>query len=55
MLGLDPDPAALWPEALEGLEPDGGRAAATATATAAAVARHCQAAIEAVGPACVAV
>jgi len=53
VLGLDPDPAALWPEALEGLEPDGGRAAATATA--AAVTRHCQAAIEAVGPACVAV
>ena len=49
MLGLDPDPAALWPAALEGdaqQEP--------AAATAAAVARHCRLAIEAAGPACVA-
>ena len=51
VLGLDPDPAALWPLALEGGEGHGDRAEATA----AAVARHCRAAIEAAGPACVAV
>ena len=50
MLGLDPDPAALWPSALTGA--DGGTAAER---TAAAVARHCRLAIEAAGPACVAV
>jgi orotidine-5'-phosphate decarboxylase len=50
VLGLDPDPAALWPSALEGV--DGGTAAER---TAAAVARHCRSAIEAAGPACVAV
>lgn len=51
MLGLDPDPAALWPEALAGL----ARGLTPAEATATAVARHCRAAIEAVGAACVAV
>ena len=50
MLGLDPDPAALWPSALEGV--DGGTAAER---TAAAVAHHCRLAIEAAGPSCVAV
>jgi orotidine-5'-phosphate decarboxylase len=50
VLGLDPDPAALWPSALEGV--DGGTAAVR---TAAAVARHCRLAIQAAGPACVAV
>ncbi len=50
MLGLDPDPTALWPSALEGA--DGGTAAQR---TAAAVTRHCRLAIEAAGPACVAV
>ena len=50
VLGLDPDPAALWPQAV------GGDAAEDpAQATAAAVARHCRAAIEAGGPSCVAV
>jgi orotidine-5'-phosphate decarboxylase len=43
VLGLDPDPARLWPVA--GAE-DGSPAEA--------VARHCRAAIEAAGPACVA-
>ncbi len=42
VLGLDPDPAALWPEA-QGDSP------------AAAVLAHCRAAIDAAGPACVAV
>ena len=50
VLGLDPDPAALWPAALEqGVDAD------PAQGTAEAVARHCVAAIEAAGPACVAV
>ena len=49
VLGLDPDPAALWPSAVEGV---GGE---PAVATAEAVVRHCAAAIEAAGPACVAV
>lgn len=51
VLGLDPDPARLWPEALAGL-PDHGTAAQRA---AAAVAAHCAALIDAAGPACVAV
>jgi len=51
VLGLDPDPAALWPLALEG----GGDGTPAAELTARAVARHCRAAIEAAGPACVAV
>jgi orotidine-5'-phosphate decarboxylase len=51
VLGLDPDPAALWPAALEGEV----RSDDIASRTAAAVTRHCQAAIEAVGSACVAV
>jgi orotidine-5'-phosphate decarboxylase len=50
VLGLDPDPSALWPSALE--RADGGSAAER---TAAAVAAHCRLAIEAAGPACVAV
>ncbi len=50
MLGLDPDPAVLWPSALEGA--DGG---STAERTAAAVATHCRMVIEAAGPSCVAV
>ena len=54
VLGLDPDPAALWPVALEG--EDGSPASGdVASRTAAAVARHCRAAIDAAGPACVAV
>jgi orotidine-5'-phosphate decarboxylase len=50
VLGLDPDPAVLWPSALEGV--DGG---SVAERTAAAVAAHCRLAIEAAGEACVAV
>jgi orotidine-5'-phosphate decarboxylase len=50
VLGLDPDPAALWPSALTGADGDG-----VATRTADAVARHCELAIEAAGGACVAV
>jgi orotidine-5'-phosphate decarboxylase len=52
VLGLDPDPAALWPGALEAVE---GTAADPADLAAAAVERHCGAAIAAAGPECVAV
>jgi orotidine-5'-phosphate decarboxylase len=55
VLGLDPDPAALWPEAVErfgGAEEDPRLARAR---TAEAVIEHCRAAIVAAGPACVAV
>ena len=66
VLGLDPDPAALWPVAFPssavsiaapGEAASGAAAAAhdVASRTAAAVARHCRAAIDAAGPACVAV
>ena len=51
VLGLDPDPAALWPVALAG-DPGAGDPAQRA---ADAVARHCAAAIDAAGAACVAV
>ncbi|MGI8585945.1 MAG: hypothetical protein ACR2KY_06020, partial [Thermoleophilaceae bacterium] len=54
VLGLDPDPAALWPMALEG-GPGAEAGGSAAELTAAAVARHCRAAIDAAGPACVAV
>jgi orotidine-5'-phosphate decarboxylase len=50
VLGLDPDPARLWPEALRAA-PDSGPPAERA---AAAVAAHCRALIDAAGPACVA-
>src|SRR5690349_482051 len=51
VLGLDPDPARLWPEAI-GAAPSEG---APAERAAAAVAAHCVALIDAAGPACVAV
>jgi orotidine-5'-phosphate decarboxylase len=51
VLGLDPDPAALWPRAVEAA----GTAGDARERTAAAVAAHCRAAIEAAGPSCVAV
>ncbi|HZB07128.1 MAG TPA: orotidine-5'-phosphate decarboxylase, partial [Thermoleophilaceae bacterium] len=53
--GLDPDPGALWPEAVERL---GGARDAPQLArvlTAEAVTEHCRAAIVAAGPACVVV
>src|SRR4051812_49484888 len=49
--GLDPDPARLWPDAVEAAPADGG----PAERAAAAVAIHCAALIAAAGPACVAV
>lgn len=58
VLGLDPDPARLWPRAVElsggagdALAPPATRAARAARA----VAVHCSLAIDAAGPACVAV
>jgi orotidine-5'-phosphate decarboxylase len=50
VLGLDPDPARLWPDAVAGA-PDAGSPAERA---AAAVRAHCAALIDAAGPACVA-
>jgi orotidine-5'-phosphate decarboxylase len=50
VLGLDPDPAALWPSP----RPSDARLA-PADAAAAAVLIHCRALIDAAGPACVAV
>jgi orotidine-5'-phosphate decarboxylase len=50
VLGLDPDPAKLWPSATATPGDDSD----VAEATARAVARHCRAAMEAAGPACVA-
>jgi orotidine-5'-phosphate decarboxylase len=58
VLGLDPDPSALWPVAVEaGSIPAAETAdpAEVAALTAAAVERHCRAAIDAAGPACVGV
>jgi len=54
VLGLDPDPAALWPSAVGDLGGRGGERFARAL-TAEAVTAHCRAAIVAAGPACVAV
>ncbi|HEY8584725.1 MAG TPA: orotidine-5'-phosphate decarboxylase [Capillimicrobium sp.] len=51
VLGLDPDPARLWPVAQAAAE---GHATA-GEAAAAAVAAHCRALVDAAGPACVAV
>lgn len=53
VLGLDPDPAALWPEAQD--EDRGATAGSVADRTAAAVERHCRAVVTAAGDACVAV
>ena len=51
VLGLDPDPARLWPQALNAVSAEG----APVDRAAAAVAAHCRLVIEAAGPACVAV
>jgi orotidine-5'-phosphate decarboxylase len=50
VLGLDPDPRCLWPEAVAAAPDDGH----PAERTAAAVVAHCAALVEAAGPACVA-
>ena len=51
VLGLDPDPARLWPAAIE----SAGEAGSPAGRAAAAVVAHCSAVIDAAGAACVAV
>jgi orotidine-5'-phosphate decarboxylase len=53
VLGLDPDPAALWPGIAERVDDAGAQHSAADTA--AAVLAHCRALIDAAGPACVAV
>jgi orotidine-5'-phosphate decarboxylase len=62
VLGLDPDPSALWPGMDEAGRGDGGRGAAAsdgasspAQRAACAVQAHCLALIDAAGPACVAI
>jgi orotidine-5'-phosphate decarboxylase len=51
VLGLDPDPARMWPQALEAAPPDGDPAVRAAEV----VVAQCVALIAAAGPACVAV
>jgi orotidine-5'-phosphate decarboxylase len=51
VLGLDPDPARLWPAAVAAAPSEGS----AAERAAAAVAGHCAAVIDAAGPACAAV
>jgi orotidine-5'-phosphate decarboxylase len=55
VLGLDPDPAALWPQALAGAESVHGAGRLGRERTAEAVAAHCRAAVASAGSACVAV
>lgn len=56
VLGLDPDPARLWPQALAGSEPQtGGGSASPAARAAQAVAAHCALLITAAAEHCVAV
>jgi orotidine-5'-phosphate decarboxylase len=55
VLGLDPDPAALWPEAVARVGGGPGAPHLARVLTAEAVTEHCRAAIVAAGPACVAV
>jgi orotidine-5'-phosphate decarboxylase len=55
VLGLDPDPAALWPQAVERLAGPPGSPHLARAHAAEAVTEHCRAAIVAAGPACVAV
>jgi orotidine-5'-phosphate decarboxylase len=55
VLGLDPDPAALWPDALARVTGGSDAPHLARARTAEAVTEHCRAAIVAAGPACVAV
>src|SRR2546423_11149954 len=55
VLGLDPDPARLWPEAIARTGAAEAAPDERAALTAQAVAAHCRLAIGAAGPACVAV
>ncbi len=55
MLGLDPDPAMLWPVAVERLAGGPAEPHLARIRSAEAVTEHCRAAIVAAGPSCVAV
>ena len=55
MLGLDPDPARLWPQALKAVDQTAGLGQPVALRAAQAVALHCALVIEAVAEHCVAV
>ncbi|MBV9336730.1 MAG: orotidine-5'-phosphate decarboxylase [Solirubrobacterales bacterium] len=55
VLGLDPDPARLWPAAIRRAQANGTVAAPPAMRAARAVAAHCALVIEAAGEQCVAV
>jgi orotidine-5'-phosphate decarboxylase len=57
VLGLDPDPARLWPRAVDSSagEADSQESASPAARAAAAVRRHCTLVIDATAPECVAV
>jgi orotidine-5'-phosphate decarboxylase len=55
VLGLDPDPGALWPEAVARVAGGADSPHLARARTAEAVTEHCRAAIVAAGPACVAV
>jgi orotidine-5'-phosphate decarboxylase len=55
VLGLDPDPSRLWPEAIRRADAAGAADAPAATRAARAVAAHCALAIEATAEECVAV
>src|SRR3954452_24240157 len=55
VLGLDPDPAKLWPEAVARATLGETQSEDRAQLTAEAVAKHCALAIAAAGPSCVAV
>jgi orotidine-5'-phosphate decarboxylase len=55
VLGLDPDPAHLWPDALRLVDTNGAGTASAAVRAACAVAVHCELVIDAVGEHCVAV
>lgn len=54
VLGLDPDPMALWPRSYPDAPPRASRAGDRAQLAAEAVSVHCRALIDAAGPACVA-
>jgi orotidine-5'-phosphate decarboxylase len=55
VLGLDPDPMRLWPDAVRRAEANGDDAVSPADRAARAVAAHCALVIEATGDQCVAV
>jgi orotidine-5'-phosphate decarboxylase len=55
VLGLDPDPLRLWPEAARRAAAAPGAGASPATIAAAAILDHCRAVIDAVAPAVVAI